>query len=216
MRKRPLLQVALDLTDIESALKIATKSIRGGADILEIGTPLVKSFGIKAVSIFKAIYSDKIIVADLKTFDTGELESTIAFEAGADISTVMGLADYTTIEGAIKAANKYSKKIMVDFMNINDPVKKLYEIIDLRPHVICLHVGIDVQVKRKMSAINLAEEVLKIKKTFSKVKVAVAGGINKDSARIFKNADIVIVGGAITKSIDPERSTKEIISALEQ
>ncbi len=46
---RPVLQVALDLTELSRAEKIAEEAVSGGADWIEIGTPLVKSEGMESV-----------------------------------------------------------------------------------------------------------------------------------------------------------------------
>ncbi len=45
-----------------------------------------------------------MVFADLKTMDAGEPEAEIAFEAGADLVSVLGSADDSTIAGAVKAA----------------------------------------------------------------------------------------------------------------
>lgn len=68
-----ILQVALDLTDIETAISIAEKAARGGAHWLEVGTPLIKKEGMRAVELLKRRFPDRKIVADLKTMDTGAI-----------------------------------------------------------------------------------------------------------------------------------------------
>jgi 3-hexulose-6-phosphate synthase/6-phospho-3-hexuloisomerase len=45
----PTLQVALDLLEIDRAVEIAEEAVRGGADWIEAGTPLIKSEGMQAV-----------------------------------------------------------------------------------------------------------------------------------------------------------------------
>ncbi len=49
-------------------------------------------------------HPDKLVFADLKTADAGELEADIAFKAGADLVTVLSTAGNATIIGAVKAA----------------------------------------------------------------------------------------------------------------
>ncbi|MEM1844391.1 MAG: hypothetical protein QW311_01865, partial [Ignisphaera sp.] len=60
-RKRPLLQVALDFIDLEEALRIATKVVDAGAHIIEIGTPLVKTFGFLALDKIKSVSKNNLI-----------------------------------------------------------------------------------------------------------------------------------------------------------
>ncbi|MEJ2296545.1 MAG: orotidine 5'-phosphate decarboxylase, partial [Candidatus Lokiarchaeota archaeon] len=84
MDLKPKLQVALDLIDLEKALRIAEK-VASSADIIEAGTPLIKSEGIGAVEVLKDNFPDKLICADLKTADAGYLEVKMAANANADI-----------------------------------------------------------------------------------------------------------------------------------
>ena len=83
----PLLQVALDLESLNDALALAIK-IAPYVDILEAGTPLIKSAGIQAVQALKKAHPDKLICADLKTADAGYLEVRMAANAKADIITI--------------------------------------------------------------------------------------------------------------------------------
>ena len=96
------LQVAMDLLTVEDALSLAGK-VAEYVDIIELGTPLIKAAGLSAVTAVKAAHPDKIVFADMKTMDAGELEAEIAFKAGADLVSVLGSADDSTIVGAIKA-----------------------------------------------------------------------------------------------------------------
>ena len=45
----PRLQAALDFVDTARALKCAREALEGGADLLEVGTPLLKAAGLDAV-----------------------------------------------------------------------------------------------------------------------------------------------------------------------
>ena len=49
---------------------------------------------------------------------TGELEADIAFKAGADLVSVLGSADDSTIAGAVKAARAHNKGIVVDLIGV--------------------------------------------------------------------------------------------------
>ena len=126
-----LLQVALDVVSLREAIRIARLSVKGGADILEAGTPLIKSVGLISVEVLKEAFPEKIVVADLKTMDAGRLEASLAFEKGADIVTVMALATMETITEVVETAREYGGKVMVDLMNVSNPfleAKKLSEI----------------------------------------------------------------------------------------
>ena len=110
---KPILQVALDLLNNHRAIAIAKDSVKGGADWLEAGTPLIKSEGMEIVRKLKETYPEKILVADMKTMDTGAFETEMAAKAGADVVCVLAVSDDSTIIEAIKSARKYGAKLMV-------------------------------------------------------------------------------------------------------
>ena len=68
------LQVAIDLLSTSDALTLLHK-VGPYVDVIELGTPLVKQEGLSVVKYVKAAYPDKLVFADLKTMDTGELEA---------------------------------------------------------------------------------------------------------------------------------------------
>jgi len=192
------LQLALDC-DLKKALKIC-KDANKHIDIIELGTPLIKKEGLGIIKKFRKF--KKPILADLKTMDTGFLEAEMAFKAGADIATVCGSADVPTIQGAVNAARKYKKKIYVDTIG----VKNIKRVLKLKPHYVEVHTSIDSQNKGKSIVSNL-KKIGKVK-----IKLAVAGGINlKNISKVKKyKPDVVIVGGAITKSKNPEKIAGEL------
>ncbi|NJF24500.1 bifunctional 3-hexulose-6-phosphate synthase/6-phospho-3-hexuloisomerase [Thermococcus sp. Bubb.Bath] len=203
-----ILQVALDLTDIEQAISIAEKAARGGAHWLEVGTPLIKKEGMRAVELLKRRFPDRKIVADLKTMDTGALEVEIAARHGADVVSILGVADDKTIKDAVEVAKRYGVKVMVDLIGVKDKVKRAKEIEAMGVHYILVHTGIDEQVQGKSPLEDLEKVISAVK-----IPVAVAGGLNlKTIPRVIElGATIVIVGGAITKAKDPEKVTRQII-----
>ena len=118
--EKPVLQVALDFMHLKRAMLAAKEAVAGGADWVEAGTPLIKSEGVEVVRTLRKAFPDRVIVADLKTMDTGALEVEIAAKAGANVVTVMGVTDDATIAEAVKAARRYGAKVMVDLMRVPD------------------------------------------------------------------------------------------------
>ena len=106
----PMLQIAMDYIALPPALAMAAK-VSPEVDIIEIGTPLCKAVGLDAIRAMREMVGpDKLILADLKSPDVGGLEAKMAFDAGADIMTVIGGAALATVESALDAA-KAGKKI---------------------------------------------------------------------------------------------------------
>jgi len=214
---KPILQIALDIPDIYKALEIGVKisSNLGCKNIwLEAGTPLIKSWGKVGVRLLKDL-TKCFVVADSKTMDTGALEAEIFYNAGADVFTVLGLADNSTIREALNKAREYDKLLMVDLINHPKPYERAIELDKLGVDIILYHVGIDVQMKRGISITHLIDELKRLRSEINS-KLAVAGGIKHGEARRFIDigVDIVVVGGAIIKSEDPVTSTRSFLEEL--
>jgi len=208
---RTILQVALDLLNEHRALAIAKDSVKGGADWLEAGTPLIKSEGMDVVRKLKEVFPDKTLVADMKTMDTGAFETEMAAKAGADVVCILAAADDSTIIDALKSARKYGTKLMVDLIGVEDKVKRAKDLEKLGVDYLCMHVGIDEQMVGK-KPVGILTSVVKN----TNIPLAVAGGINSETAAnvVKAGASIVIVGGAITKAKDVTKATKLIKMAL--
>lgn len=208
---KPILQVALDFVDLPRALKLAEEAVTGGADWLEAGTPLIKSCGVEAIRELRKKFPKVTIVADMKTMDVGRLEVEIAAKAGANIVAILGVANDSTIRECIEAGRNYGAKIMVDLLEVEDFVQRAKEIEKIGADYLGLHTSIDEQMQGRISF----EKVREIRKNVN-LPIAVAGGINSENAveAVESGAEIIIVGGAITKSADARKATQEIKEAI--
>jgi 3-hexulose-6-phosphate synthase/6-phospho-3-hexuloisomerase len=211
--KRPVLQVALDLTELNRAQKIAAEAVRGGADWIEAGTPLIKSEGMEAVRALKAQFPDHVIVADMKIADTGTLEVEMAAKAGAGVVCILADADDSVVAEAVRAARLYGVRLMADLMNTADPVPpRAKQLEAMGIDIIVAHVGIDQQMMGKSSIDLLTSIIGEVT-----VPVAVAGGLDAGTAAeaVRQGASIVIVGGAIIRSADVTASTNAIRMSID-
>jgi len=209
----PVLQVALDLINGSRAIQIAHESVQGGADWIEAGTPLIKSEGLEILRTLSKEFPKKTIIADLKTMDTGALETEMASKAGADVICVMAAAADSTIEEAVSAAEKFGTKIMVDLLGIKNPIKRAKKISSLGVDYLCVHVGIDQQMTGQKP-----EEIVTELTRYTNIPIAAAGGINSETVVDVLNAgaSIIIVGGAITKAEKVTEATSNIKQAMQE
>ncbi len=209
-----VLQVALDLMHLKRALEIGREAVEGGADWVEAGTPLIKSEGVESLRALRKEFQDRTLVADLKTMDVGGFEVEIASKAGADIITVMGLADDGTIEESVFTGRKYGTRIMIDLMNVEDKVKRAREAEEMGAAFVCLHVGVDQQMKGDASPADMVREI----SSEINIPVAVAGGISSETAPelVSAGASVVIVGGGIIKAEDITESAVRIKKAMQE
>jgi len=204
------LQIALDLRDLNEALKIAQKSALGGADWIEAGTPLIKATGMESVRKLRKLFPHKIIVADLKTMDASYLETEMAALAGADVICILGIAPDSTIKDAVGAGKKFDVKIFADLIGIQDPINRAIHLEKLGVDIIGLHIGIDQQLRSDFDKIPFPT-LKKLRETI-KIPIAVAGGLKAETIpkAVEYGADILIVGSAITRSADPQQATRRL------
>ena len=208
----PVLQVALDLMQLNRSIVIAHEAVDGGADWIEAGTPLIKSEGAEAVRALRREFPNRKIIADTKTMDVGSFEVEIMAKAGADIVTVLGLADDATIEEAVMAGRKYGAEIMVDMINVPDRVQRAMEVEKLGAAYICMHMGIDTQMRGEEPPIDVLRRIVDA----VSIPVAVAGGITAENAGEYVEAGAtdVIVGGAIIKTEDIRGAAENVKKAM--
>jgi 3-hexulose-6-phosphate synthase/6-phospho-3-hexuloisomerase len=208
----PALQIALDLMQLNRAVEISEEAVKGGADWIEVGTPLIKSEGAEAVRTLRRKYPNRKIVADTKTMDVGSFEVEIMAKAGADVITVLGLADDSTVEEAVMAARKYGAEVEVDMINVPDKLERSKQVEKLGASYICLHMGIDEQMKGKEPPVDVLKKVVNA----TSIPVAVAGGITAENAGEYvqAGASIIIVGGGIIKTQNITAAAKAVKDAM--
>ena len=206
--REKLFQVAVDIADEKKALSLI-KKVEKYVDIIEFGTPLVK---LEGLGVLKKTKSNKLVMADMKTSDTGSYEADLALKAGADIVSILAGSSDETIIKAVKTVRKSGRKVLVDLIDVKprSRVKRLKEILSLKclPDIVCIHVAIDVQGKQGFWNLGKLISLCKDKK----VGVALAGGLNASKIKKFKKyePDIFIVGGAITKAKNPVTVAKQL------
>jgi len=205
------LQVAIDLLTTEEALALAAK-VAPYVDIIELGTPLIKNMGAAVITAMKNAHPDKLVFADMKTADAGELEAEIAFKAGADLVTVMGAVGDATIIGAVKAAKAHGKGIVVDTIGYPDRVRRAQEVTKLGVEFVELHAGLDEQWTPGYSIQVLIDETARVG-----VPVSVAGGVNLDNvaAVVKAGAAVIVAGAAIYGAEDPAAAAKAMRAAID-
>ena len=205
------LQVAIDLLTTTDAIALATK-VAPYIDIIELGTPLIKSEGLAVITAMKKAFPDKLVFADFKTADAGELEADMAFGAGADLITILGATGDATILGAVKSAKAHGKGVVVDTIGVADRVKRAQEVIALGVEFVELHAGLDEQAQPGYSIQVLIDEASR-----AGVPVSIAGGVKLSNIAAVKasGAKVAVAGAAIYGAADPAAAEKALREALD-
>jgi 3-hexulose-6-phosphate synthase len=205
------LQLAIDLEDIQGAINLIRKT-KDSIDIFEYGTPLVINFGLEGLQKIRTEFPDITLLADLKIMDVASYEVTQAFKYGADITTILGVAEDQSIKDAIKTAHEAGKEILVDMIGVQDIENRAREVDEFGADYVGTHTGYDLQAlgQNPFEAFNL------IKNNVSKTKTAIAGGIKLSASEEIKkaNPDLLIIGGAISTADDPAEAAAEFKKIL--
>ncbi len=212
-RTVPLLQVALDYISLPPAIAMALQ-VAPYVDVIEIGTPLCKAAGIEAVQAIREVIPDKLILADLKTPDVGGLEAQMAFEAGADMMTVIGGAPMATVESALKVAQEMGKEMLMELTGVRDIIARATEWKQVGVGRMVYHRGWDEQAFAR----EWTEDDKRIIRQLIDMgfKVTVTGGITVELLPFFQDLDvsIIIAGRAIHQAPDPPAAALELRSTI--
>jgi len=210
------LQLALDTLDGEEALRLASLAAPF-VNILEAGTPLIKSVGINIVRKLKSAHPDKLILADLKSSDVGAYEAEMAFKAGADIVTTQGITTLATIREVQREADKWNRRAEVDMTGVKDPVARAKEVQAAGVSLVLYHRSIDEETTQGAlwdeEAVNTVHAMCDLG-----LDVAIAGGINLDILPLLHGAAIygIVVGRGITAQADPARVAEQIAQRIRE
>ncbi len=193
------IQLAIDDLTLAEAL-VLCREVAGYVDIIEIGTPLLLAEGLHAVRVIREAFPDHELLADTKIMDAGAYESAMAFNAGADFCTVLGVTDDSTIKACLEVAAARGKAVFVDLICVADVAERTRAIEALGVHEIAVHTGVD----RQTRGITPFAEFLDVKGASASSTISVAGGVNQDTAADYlkAQADIIVVGAGITRATD--------------
>lgn len=206
------LQLAIDLLNKEEAAKLA-KKVEEYVDIVEIGTPIVINEGLPSVQHLNENISNAKVLADLKIMDASDYEVSQAVKFGADVVTILGVAEDASIKAAVEEAHKHGKELLVDMIAVQDLETRAKELDEMGADYIAVHTGYDLQAEGQSPLDSLRT----VKSVIKNSKVAVAGGIKPDTIKdiVTEEPDLVIVGGGIANADDPVEAAKQCRDAIE-
>ncbi len=205
------LQLALDDISLENALSLL-QDLQDDIDIVEVGTPFMIQYGMKAVREIRKAFPELYILCDGKIMDAGAYEAEEMLQAGADCITVLAVTDDSTVCACVKTAEKYHADVMADMLCVQDLASRAKELEQLGVDIIAVHTGVDQQAQGRTPLMDLKE----LKHAVSSARLAVAGGIKLDTvdAYLSLDPDIIIVGSGILREKDPRRAARDLCQRI--
>lgn len=199
---RPNLQVALDHSDLPSALADVIK-VGAEVDIIEVGTILCLQVGELAVQSVRALFPQKLVIADTKCADAGGTVAANCHRAGADWMTVICCATLPTMVAAAKEVKEVQVELYGDwtFEQAQDWLK----------------VGISQVIYHQSRDALFAGErwgekdLEKVKRLIDMgFRVSVTGGLDVETLKLFSGLEVYtfIAGRGITDATDPVKAAK--------
>jgi len=200
------LQVALDRLPLARAVAIA-EAVGPRTDWVEVGTSMIKQFGQDGLREVVTAAGGTPVLADLKTADDVRFEFEMAFAAGAESVTVLGLAPDVSIDLAVEVTDEHGCELVVDLMGltrqrIEELTARLPQRTRLAPHV-------SKDAQRGVGG----QRVQDLLGPWSHGRrLALAGGLTaQDLPALVDEPELrVIVGSAVTKAGDPAAAVEEL------
>jgi 3-hexulose-6-phosphate synthase len=139
----PVIQIAIDVPDVDAALRLAEIGVNAGVDWLEAGTPLIVRRGADAIGAIARAFPEHPVLADYKTMDSGGKNVQLTKEQGGHIMTVCAGAPDETIKSAVAASKETGILVVVDTIGVRDQAGRAREVEAMGAHSVYLHYGAD-------------------------------------------------------------------------
>ncbi len=206
------LQLSLNYHSGEQAVALAQR-LAWGVDIIEIGTPLLFREGFGIITRLRKEFPHKRLVANTKLIDLIDFTAGFAFEAGADVVTVLGAAADTTIEEAINLARSRDRTIAIDVLGLDEREKlpRARRLETLGAPLLVVHTGPEEQARGGAPF----DDFVRINASVN-VPLAVTGGITEENLAMYlqEKPAILILGAILTKAEKPEEVLQRIRTTL--
>lgn len=202
------LQIALDRLPLQRAVDIAA-AVAPYADWIEIGTSLIKEYGMRGLRPLCDAVPHTPVLADLKIVDDVEFELNLAYNNGAASATIMGLAPPAALHRAVDVAAARGAELVVDLLGLS--AQQTEHLTQRLPRNVRLaaHVGKDSQRTGRPVRLHLGSWA-------SGRPVAVAGGLTVADLPVLAGLPDVraIVGSAVTGASDPRTAAQQLEQAV--
>ena len=197
----PVIQIAIDVPDIDAALRLGEIGAKAGVDWLEAGTPLIVRRGADAIGALARAFPEFPVLADYKTMDSGGKNVHLTKEQGGHIMTVCAGAPDETIKAAVAASKETGVRVIVDTIGVRDQVGRAREVEAMGADSVYLHYGAD---ERRADASKDCTQWLDAVTRAVRIPVG-CGTFGVDDALVAARggADVIVIGHPLISGPDP-------------
>jgi len=206
LEQPPYLGVELVFEDWSRVEAVLRELPRKDGIVLKAGAPLIKRYGVEVCQKMHQLRPESVVIADMKTLDTGNLEARMAGDATADVIAFSGLAPLKTQERFIEECHKVGALAYMDTLNLQNRLLEVIEKLQVKPDIVELQGSVS------------RERVEKVRRACGgKALISVAGEFEPVEARrvISSGADMLMVGEAVTLAEDVSRAAIKYLEELE-
>jgi 3-dehydro-L-gulonate-6-phosphate decarboxylase len=212
---RPRVQIALDTTDLPTALA-ALQTAAPLVDVIEVGTILILAEGLRAVREIRALFPGRPILADVRIAEAGSIIARLAFEAGANWVSVVAGASLTTVEQVCRVAREFDGEVQVELAERYDS-RQAHAWRELGVQHVIVHRSRDTEVEGILSW--SAEDLERIDELAGLgFTVTVTGGVTASELPVFagRPVGIIIAGRALVQAASPADAAAGLRRAVAQ
>jgi 3-hexulose-6-phosphate synthase len=210
----PIVQVAIDVLDIDAALRVAEAAVRAGVDWLEVGTPLVTFAGTAAIGAIARAFPEKPVLADYKTMDGARKYVLETKAQGGHLSTVCAQAADATVRAAVEAGREADIAVVCDLINAPNVATRAAEVEAMGVDAVYIHWGADQKAadSSRDPQLDLAAVVSVVQ-----VPVGIATWSAEDAVRAVRGgAGILVIGYPIIGQPDMEDGLRRYVDAVKE
>jgi 3-hexulose-6-phosphate synthase len=210
--KPPVVQVAIDVLNIDEALRIAEAAVHAGVDWLEAGTPLITFAGTSCIGALARAFPGVPVLADYKSMDGVRKYFLEAAKQGGHLATVCGVASDASVQTAVAAGREAEVSVVCDLYAAHDVPGRAAEVEAIGVDSVYVHWGADqrsLDPDRDPQA-DVAAVVERVR-----IPVGVATFSVEDGVRaIRQGAGIVVIGFPLIGEKDVEGALRQYVEAV--
>jgi 3-keto-L-gulonate-6-phosphate decarboxylase len=211
LRGQRRLQVALDMHDLDEATTVAVAAAEAGADFLEVGDPLIKRVGLRAVEHLKRHVPHTPLVVEMMSADWGRDQVILAAQEGADVVLLIGPASTSSVAAAVEAGRRLGVPIMLDAGQHRVSRQWVRDMERAGIDGLTVTTNIDLGIAGR-DPLNSA----RILRSWTQLPVAITGGFSPSDHALIASPDwdVLIVGRSIADAVDPTSAARAMVELV--